>query len=267
MSEAQEKCESRREHDNTVPAIVRAVRILEFLEASDKSVGLAQISSQLALPKTTVFRILRTLKQLGFVKQDAASGNFWLGPRLLSMANSIRSRLSVVKLSIPFMEDLTATTGETCKLSICGDREVVVLHAVESRKEMSVRTDLAGRFHLHAGAASKLLAAYLPEEEAEKIIESGLTRDTSKTITDPEQLRQELERIRRQGFSEDNEEFIEGIRALACPVYDDQGHVIAALSVPYVAVNHSEDRRRFLLQSLSTCALGISGSLGHRARG
>jgi DNA-binding IclR family transcriptional regulator len=141
--------------------------------------------------------------------------------------------------------------------------QALVIARVKSTKEMSITTEVGKCFPLHAGGASKVLLAHLPEPEIDRIIGNGLTKYTPNTIADPAKLKESLDAIVRQGFSEDGEEYIEGIRALACPVFDSRGRVVAALSIPYLATKGNAEKRKELLVHLFSAARDISEALGH----
>lgn len=246
-----------------VPAVEKAVHILELLESTDNGLNLTDISDALNISKSTSFRILNTLKYFGYVEQEFERGVYTLGHRLLSLANAVKDKLNLAKVALPFMEQLTKITGETTKLGVLRNGEAIVIARVKSSREMSITTDVGRRFPIHAGGASKMLFAHLPEEEIERIISKGLKRYTSTTITDPEKLRSELKTILRQGFAEDNGECIEGIKAIACPIFDYHGRVVAALSIPYLPTRANDNKRKELLVQLFACARDISEALGH----
>jgi IclR family KDG regulon transcriptional repressor len=131
---------------------------------------------------------------------------------------------------------------------------------------MSITTEIGKRFPLHAGAASKILLAHLPEPEINRIVAKGLPKYTPNTITKPERLKESLKTIARQGFAEDNEEYIEGIKALACPVFDAGSRVVAAVSIPYLATKSYQEKKKDLLVQLFATARDISEVLGHGLR-
>lgn len=250
-------------HAAFVPAVEKAINILELLESCDNGLNLTDISNALSISKSTSFRILNTLKHFGYVEQESERGVYTLGHRLLSLASAVKDKLNLTRVALPYMEKLTKITGETTKLGVLHNGETLVIARVKSSREMSITTDVGRRFPIHAGGASKLLFAHLPEEEIERIIRKGLKKYTSITITDPEKLRLELKTILRQGFAEDNGEYIEGIKAIACPIFDYHGRVVAALSIPYLDTRANDNKRKELLVQLFSCARDISEALGH----
>jgi DNA-binding IclR family transcriptional regulator len=248
---------------NLVPAIEKAINVLGLLESHPNGLSLPDISRELKLPKTTAFRILNTLKYYDFIEPEPDRNVFVLGARILSLATSVKRQLNIAKLALPIMEQLTAITGETSKLAVLKNDEAFVIAVVKSSKEMSITTEVGKRFPLHAGAASKILLAHLPETERNRILSPGLVKYTANTITDPVQLEEALKTIVQQGFADDNEECIEGIKALACPVFDARNRMVAAVSIPYLATKSNMEKRKDLLIHLFSAARDISEALGH----
>lgn len=248
---------------NLVPAVEKAIFIMDLLENNDAGLSVTDVSKLLELPISTVYRILYTLKYHGYVEQENDKGPYTLGPKILSLANVVKNKLNLTKIALPLMEQFTKTTDMPSKLGIYRNEELVVICTVNDTKEMSITTPIGRKFPIHAGAASKTLLAYLPQEEVDRILAAGLKKYTQYTITDPDDMRKELETIRHQGFAEDKGEYIEGVRALACPVMDYLERVVAALSVPYLATNTNDKHCKEWLTHLQSCAHEISKGLGY----
>jgi len=248
----------------TVPALEKAIAILNYLESIDGEATLTMISDALNLPKSSAFRLLNTLHHHGYIVQEKANGLYTLGPRLLSLANAVHKKLNIIKVALPFMTALKNATGETAKLSILKNDEVIVIAKVESNSDMHATTRIGSRFPLHAGAASKILLAHSQDIELSSFLKEELPRYTPNTFCDPDRLRDELAGIRTKGFAEDNEERFEGIKALACPIMDYTNQVVAAVSIPYLATRTNELKRKEMLVHIFSCARNISEALGHR---
>ncbi len=253
-----------KKNPNFVPALEKAILILNYLESLDGGGTISSISKALNIPKSTVFRILNTLDHYGYITQQDNSGLFTLGPRILSLSNSVHKNMNIIRIAIPFMTDLKNKTGETTKLSIYKNLETIVIAKVESNSDMHATTKIGSRFPLHAGAASKVLLSYAPETDLHLFLQEPLLQYTPHTITDPARLHQELHLVRQKGFAEDNEERFEGIKAIACPVFDHTDEVIAAVSIPYLATRSNEKKKKDMLMHLFSCARSISEAMGQR---
>ena len=253
----------KEKETNLVPAVEKAVRIIEYLESENRPLTLTEICTGLGLPKSTTSNILSTLKHFRYIEQRDNRGPFELGIRFLSLANNVRSHFSLTKAAAQNMEILTQETGETSKLSVLHYYESVTIHKVQSPREMSINTEVGRRFPLHAGAASKLLLAYASHDTKMTVLQQPLTRYTPNTIIDPNILAKELETIARQGYAMDKEEYIEGIVAIARPVFGGNGQVIASLSIPFLATGNNGSKVAQLLACLLLTANDISQAMGH----
>ena len=222
---------------HTIPVIDRMMDVLGELEHQDSGLTIRALTEALSLPRTTVYRILNTLHRHGMVWRDDG-GAYHLGRRLLMLASHVAARVSDIDLAAigqPFLDRLASEVGEGIKLSVIDQQGILVLAAAPGRREYALTVAPGQRMPIHAGAASKLLLAYLPPEELDYWLSKPLAAYTSKTITDPKRLRAELARIRRLGWARDRGENAPSIMAFAAPVFSKGGKLEAALSVPFLA--------------------------------
>jgi DNA-binding IclR family transcriptional regulator len=218
--------------EHRIPAIDRAVDLLDVL-ANFSPASIKEICDRGKLARSTVYRTLNTLEAHNLVRREEGGG-YVLGPRLLKLARSVPQGSDIVSIGRPVLERLAASLGSAAKLSIVDGAEALVVAVAESPGAYSITTQVGRRFPLHAGAASKLLLAYLPEARRTGILGSRLSQITPRTVTDPAVLSAMLTQIRMNGFAEDSGEYVEGVRAFAAPVTDSFGACIAAVSVPFV---------------------------------
>jgi DNA-binding IclR family transcriptional regulator len=220
-----------------IPVIDRMVEILFLLEGRPDGASIRDIVGQLRLPRTTVYRILNTLQVHDIVRRSD-DGTYRLGSRLLTLAARTIGEgrdYDLAALSVPHLRRLASETGEGCKVSIVDGDEVLVVAAVDGQREYALTVVPGQRLPLHAGAAAKVLLANLPKDALAKRLSGHLARYTPSTETDGRRLAVELSRVRRQGWAADNGEYAPSVHAIAAPIPDRNGHVIAALSVPYLA--------------------------------
>jgi IclR family KDG regulon transcriptional repressor len=243
--------------------LFRAVRLLELLaqDAAD-GVPLGQLGREAGLPPSTVHRLLKALQTVGFVHQDAASGRYRLGARLLQLGLRVRDTIEVRAIARPHMGELTANTLETTYLSVADDLYGVIIEKVESPQTIRLFEPLGARIPLHRGASRKVLLAYLPDETIDRLKRAGLLVPvTSATVTDPKVLRQQLAVIRARGYAYSRGENTPGASALAVPLRDWKNEVVASLSIagPDERV---ESRLLELRELLVATGQRISGALG-----
>jgi DNA-binding IclR family transcriptional regulator len=207
---------------HTIPVLDRMMEVLGRIEASAAGLTIRQLTEALGLPRTTVYRILNTLQAHQVVRRDE-HGAYHLGRRLVSLAQHVGPAardLDLAAAAQPFLDRLAADLGEGVSVSVIDPDGVFVLAAAQGRREYALTVAPGQRMPVHAGAASKLLLAHLPEEEIDAWLDRPLAGYTPRTITDAKRLRAELARIRRQGWAADRGENGPSIQAYAAPVFD-----------------------------------------------
>lgn len=222
---------------HTIPVIDRMMELLGAVEQRDTGMTISDLIVVLGLPRTTVYRILNTLQRHDMVRRDD-TGAYHLGPRLLSLASRVVARssdLDIAAICQPVLDKLASELGDGVKLSVLDGEGILVLAAAAGRREYALTVAPGQRMPIHAGAASKLLLAYLEPDELDMWLNKPLVGYTSKTITDPKRLRSELIRIRRLGWAQDKGENAPSIQAYAAPVFTKSGKMVAALSIPFLS--------------------------------
>jgi DNA-binding IclR family transcriptional regulator len=220
-----------------IPVIDRMIDVLFLLEQQPNGVTIRHLVEQLRLPRTTVYRILNTL-QFHEIVRRSGDGTYRLGSRLLALAARAVTEgkdYDLAAISLPHLRRLAQETGEGCKVSIIDGNEILVVAAVDGPREYALTVVAGQRLPIHAGAAGKVLLSALPKGEQAARLGGALARYTGKTQTDARKLAAELAKVKRQGWAFDNGEYAPSINALAAPIPDRNGHVIGALSVPFLA--------------------------------
>ena len=214
---------------------------MEQVSGATAPLSLADISDELDLPRPTVHRLCQMLMDERFLEKTVEGNRFLAGPRLFEFAHQIigSSHLNLERKVI--LESLVEAVRETCNLAVPDGHRMVYADRVESSWPLQLQLPTGTHVPLYCTASGKLYLSSLPEDQAGHIISRlHLERHTPATITDPDDLLTELARTRAAGFSWDNEEFLEGLIAVAVPVRNSQGHFCAALTV------HAPTRRMSL---------------------
>jgi DNA-binding IclR family transcriptional regulator len=247
---------------NGVPVLERTLDMLAILERDPEGATIRGLTGELGLPRSTVYRILNTLLVRRIVRRSS-DGVFSLGPRLVSLATRVRmdpASYDLTELALPLMQQLRDEVGEPVKLSVRdGDRAKVVA-ALLGRYEYSPAPATGTSYPLHAGAASKIIMAYMSPADLDRHLSAPLTRYTPRTITDPARLRSDLAKIRRQNFAHDLGEHNVSVHAVAAPVLDPAGRFLAALSIPFLADKDTATREK-LRHGVITTAAAISARI------
>jgi len=245
----------------TIQVLERAFALLDLLAAQPEPVSLKDISEKTGLHPSTAHRILNDLTIGRFVDRPHA-GSYRLGMRLLEMGNLVKARLDVRDAALPPMRELHKLTHQPVNLSMRqGDEIVYVERTYSERSGMQVVRAIGGRAPLHLTSVGKLFLAHddLPRVRA-YASRTGLTGHTRNSITDLTRLEHELASVRRSGCARDDEELELGVRCMAAGIFDDQGKLVAGLSVSAPADRLEES----WAARVKATAAQISAALGYR---
>jgi DNA-binding IclR family transcriptional regulator len=243
----------------SVQVIERMFTLLDVLASREQAMPLKEISEKAGLHPSTTHRILNDLATGRFVDRPQA-GNYRLGMRLLELGNLVKNRLNVRDAALEPMRELHRITQQPVNLSMRqGDEIVYVERAYSERSGMQVIRAIGGHAPLHLTSVGKL---FLAADDAQKIrmyaSRTGLSGHTKNSLTQLANLERELTKVRRDAFATDNEELELGVRCMAAGIYDDQGKLVAGLSISAPASRLEEA----WLPKLRATAEQISRSLG-----
>ena len=244
----------------TIQVIERIFTLIDVLASREEAISLKEISQKTGLHPSTAHRILNDLATGRFVDRPEA-GHYRLGMRLLELGNLVKGRLNVRDAALAPMRDLHKLIQQPVNLSMRqGDEIVYIERAYSERSGMQVVRAIGGRAPLHLTSVGKLfLAADDPLRVRTYATRTGLAGQTRNSITQLQVLERELSRVNQSGFARDNEELELGVRCIAAGIYDDQGKLLAGLSISAPADRLDES----WLPKLQETAKSISETLGH----
>lgn len=201
---------------NGVQSVVRAFRLLEIFAANQGVMGLSQVAAESGLPLPTIHRVVRTLVDLGYLRQEP-SRRYALGPRLLLLADSTSTVLSSVAL--PHLRSLVDALGETSNLAVLEGDDIAYVAQVPGRHSMRMFTEVGRRVSPHCTAVGKALLAQVTDAEARAVLgRIEMTRHTDRTLVEPDDYVAELDVVRRRGYALDEGEQEVGVRCVAVVV-------------------------------------------------
>lgn len=258
----------QRKRSLSQPAPIRAVehclKLIDALSANEQARGVTELSGELRLAKSTVYRLLQTLAGRDYVVQDPATGRYRLGLKLLELGALVSDHLTIRTVAQPHLQRLMEATKETVHLGLLEGRQVVYADKIESPQTIRMYSRVGRQSPLHCTALGKALLAYQPEQMLRGFLRAGLRRYTSRTIAAPGRLRTELKRVREEGCALDNEEFEEGLRCVAAPIRDHAEAVIASLGIAGPAARLEPGRLPVLIKHVKEAADAVSAALGHK---
>lgn len=206
--------------------------LLEQIAASDRPLTATELNRSLGLPKATAHRLCKTLETEGFLGRTLDGRHLAPGPRLRAMAMGILASDTERAARHAVLEDIAARIGETCNINLPDGDAMLYMDRVETRWPLRTQLTIGSRVPLHCTSTGKLYLSSLSSTDRRKMLESlPLDRRTANTITDPAALSAALDMIREQGYGTDDEEFIDGMTAVAVPVTDRRGRLVATLAM------------------------------------
>jgi len=243
-----------------VQSVERALAILEILARSGEA-GVTGIASEIGVHKSTAFRLVSTLEQGGLVEQSVDRGKYRLGMGILRLAGATTARLDLVQEARPICRRLASTTGETVNIAVLSDHAALYLDQVAGASSLQPHNWVGQHIPLHATSNGKVLLSELPEDELARTL-GAMPSYTDATITTKKRLRAELDDVRGRGYATAVDELEVGLTAMAAPIRNAHGDVIAALSLSGPTFRLDEARVGEVLPALLEAANEVSHRLG-----
>jgi DNA-binding IclR family transcriptional regulator len=246
-----------------IQSIERAAAILRLLSGRTRRLGVVDLAGELGLPKGTVHGLLRTLQHVGFVEQDEETGKYQLGAALLHMGSSYLDGNELRTRALNWSDSLAARTHESVRIGTLHEGQVLIVHHVFRPDDSMQTLDVGALLPAHASALGKVLLADHPYVAGE-LARNGLEPFTPATITEPETLERELERVRRRGWAADIGELVNGEVSCAAPIIDRRGVTVGAMGVsgPPARLLAARQPRGDLVAFVREAARAVSRELG-----
>jgi IclR family pca regulon transcriptional regulator len=249
-----------------VQSLERGLAVIRAFDGEHAELTLSEVAAATGVTRAAARRFLLTLAELGYVRTEGRY--FSLTARVLELGYAYLSSLSLPEVAEPHLEALVAEVNESSSVSVLDGPDVVYVARVPTSRIMTVVISVGTRFPAYATSMGRVLLAGLPDETLESYLDSvRLDRLTARTVSSVAALRGELARVRAQGYALVNQELEDGLRAVAVPIRDRTGRVIAALNVSAHASRTSlEVMRRDLLPRLLKTAAKIEAEFYGRGR-
>lgn len=224
-----------------VESVARAIRIVEALAQSPA--GLSETARRVELPKSTVARLLATLEEMEAIERDE-NGDYRLGPIVQRLSSAAGGPAQLTAFARPYLDELTARTGEAAGISIPDGFKVHYVDQTEAKHPVQVRDWSGELIPMHVVPSGLVIMAHWPEQQTNRYLQRDLERTTPFTVTEPVRIRARLTAIKARGYEWVFEEFVEGINSVAAPVLERNGLIAAAVHVHGPAYRFPEEDSR-----------------------
>ncbi len=220
-----------------IVAVDRALEILLTLYNNGEEMGVSEIGRILDLHKSTIHRSLATLENKGFVYQNKETDKYWLGIKIYAMGLLIGEKLSLGDLVKPYAKELFDEFQEVVNVSILDKsstgayKTIIILKEVDTNKVLSVNPNIGSSSDAHTSSVGKCLLAFSKDIDFEKVSKKPLKEYTENTLSNWDDLIDELEEVRKNGYAIDDEEQEIGLTCIGAPILDREGHAVAAISL------------------------------------
>jgi len=245
--------------------VARALALLSHFSPHTPEIGLTELAKYAGVDKTTVYRLLVTLTEAGFVEQDPDTKKYRLGAGLLRLARVREVCFPVRSLIDPELAKLTQITGETAHASLLGGTTLGTTGICSSPKSSRVSLDDGQVLPLHCTASGQVVLAFCSEKIVDSVLSGPLHAHTTRTEVNPQQLRLQLADIRQQGFAEVNHCYEDDVHGIAAPLFDAPGRVIGAIAVATPTHRMSDELHNTIVKAVQEAATHITQGLGGEA--
>jgi DNA-binding IclR family transcriptional regulator len=245
-------------------SVANSIRLLTSFNGEEDELAITVLAQRLGLAKSTVHRLASTLTSAGFLEQNSQTGRYRLGVTLFELGALVRRRMDVANEGRPHLRELLEKTGETVQLGIVDHYSVLYVYEMESRRAIRMAAAVGARAPLHCTAIGKVLLAFQPPDYIRETLERGLPTFTDKTITKREAVLELLDEVREGDYAVDDEESEAGLRAIAAPVRNHTGLVIAALGVAAPVQRMNKKVMQTTVPTVIAIAQAVSARLGYQ---
>ncbi len=239
----------------SIRAVDRALEVLLCFTSQTPELTMSQISERIGINKSTVHRLLSTLEGKRFVERDPSTGLYRPGLRLLQMASLAMEQNSLRRLAEPFLQDLCHRYRENVNLALLDGADVIYVDVIVGSQRVKLAAVPGQRLPAFCTASGKAILAFLSQDQIKHVLERGMPGHTQTTITSPEEFLEDIRQVRKRGFAISEQEFEDGINAVAVPICNQP---IASISIAGPAYRLTRDKMFEIGPSLLVTAKKIA---------
>jgi DNA-binding IclR family transcriptional regulator len=246
---------------NHIDLVVKVMKVLEALQPSESGVSLKDVTAKVGLVKSSVFRILYTLRESGYVEQTG-EGSYRLTLKMCGLVRRPAVRPTLINIARPHLLGLRDRLQESVWLAERRRTAVIIVDVAEAGHRLRLSFDIGDRCPVHATALGKAIAAHLPAQELDTLLhDAKLRRFTGHTLTRRADVAVELAKVRRRGYSINNEETVVGALLVGAPIFDSVGAVFAAVSLSAPMARCSSEKKRAMIAGIRQTSQAITRDL------
>lgn len=250
---------------NFITSLARGLSILEAFDRSHTNLGITELSKRTNLSKSTVFRLIHTLRVLGFIIPSAEPNKYTLGPKVLNLGYSVLSSLELREVAYPYLLGLSNKVKETVNLAVLDQWQLVYVERIKTQQIVNINLHVGSRLELYNTAMGRVLAAFQSEGWLSEymLYVKKIPEAEPYFMDDAKKLRKILEEVRLRDFAINNEDLAPGLRSVAVPVRNRDEKVVGAVNIAVSSSLYSlQSIKEKLIPPLQETARAISASLG-----
>lgn len=252
------------ENSNLIKSLMKAVDVIDLLSVEGE-LGISEISKRLGITKSNSYRLVATLKEKGLITQNMSTQKYSNAMKLFEIGNRVVERMGLRRQAQFYLKELAEKTNETVNIAILDEKEIVYIDKIESSATIKVDLSIGKRLPVYCTGLGKIILAYMDKFKRDEIIRDiEFVKYTDKTVRDIEELKDELGIINYRGYSIDDEEYVEGLKCYAAPIFDFNENPIAAVSVAIPKYRFENFNEADLLDALLDTSSNISEKMGYR---
>lgn len=248
----------------SLKSLYDGLQVLQVVADTGDRISVREVSQLTGIKESTIGKILNVFQQYDYVRMVPGTKEYGLSFKILEHSERLLDTIDVRRIAMSFVQRFAEEIGESTGITLYQNGDMVYVARFELPRIIRIRSKVGSKASYHCTSSGKVALAFLPQEDAEAVWNKiELNSRTSKTITDIEVLRREIERVREIGYAITHEESIEGIVGIGAPLFDHQGIFVGAVSVSCLSSTTDDDRVVEIGEKLVVLSKEISHSLGN----
>jgi IclR family transcriptional regulator, KDG regulon repressor len=250
------------EEKSIVRSFEKGLDVLSKFAFTKEEWGIKELADELAMSKSTIFRLIKTLENKGFVEKDDDSNKYRIGLELFNLSSAVTSKFTLIDVSAPVMRKIVEVINESVYLYVYKQNHIIFVHKEESSNHLRYVLDLGIYYEMYLAAAGKAILAFMPEEKVTEILSKDIKKYTDKTITDPNIIKQQLNSVRLNRFSFTSGERFKDMVGFASPIFDKNLKVLAGINLTIPISRYDINKYHYYGALIRKGAEEISEKLG-----